>query len=162
MIWLRRVGMFLDYKIAYSKDSECAESLDDFSPADALHVKYPLLPITIYATKQEAEQYKDCLDFINISEIEEAQAMMEMVRHEYIGNLQHVSTDIMRMHMDPVFWYHHHNLDSDTHHLNNHTIDMVHKYIMMRGDATRMETYIDFGAVVYEFKHCKGILPGAN
>jgi hypothetical protein len=27
----------------------------------------------------------------------------------------------------------------------------------MRGDATRMETYIDFGAVLYEFKHCKGI-----
>ena len=46
-------------------------------------------------------------------------------------------------------------LDSDAHHLNNHMIDMVQKY--MRGDATRMETYIDFGAVVYEFKHCKGI-----
>jgi hypothetical protein len=27
----------------------------------------------------------------------------------------------------------------------------------MRGDATRMEMYIDLGAVVYEFKHCKGI-----
>jgi hypothetical protein len=34
-------------------------------------------------------------------------------------------------------------------------IDMVQKY--MRGDATRMETYIEFGAVVYEFKPCKGI-----
>ena len=33
-------------------------------------------------------------------------------------------------------------------------IDMIKKY--MRGDATRMETYIDLGAVVYEFKHCKG------
>ena len=42
----------------------------------------------------------------------------------------------------------------DTHHLNNHMIEMVQKY--MRGDATRMETYIDLGAVVYEFKHCKG------
>ena len=77
--------MFLDYKIAYSKDSECTESLDDFSPADALHVKYPLSPITIYATKPEVEQYQDRLDFINITEIGEAQAMMEMVRHEYIG-----------------------------------------------------------------------------
>ncbi len=28
---------------------------------------------------------------------------------------------------------------------------MVQKY--MRGDATRMERYIDLGAVVYEFKH---------
>ena len=34
-------------------------------------------------------------------------------------------------------------------------IDMVQKY--MRGDATRMETYIDLGAVVHEFKHRKGI-----
>jgi hypothetical protein len=34
-------------------------------------------------------------------------------------------------------------------------IDMVQKY--MRGDATRMETYIELCAVVYEFKHCKGI-----
>jgi hypothetical protein len=76
--------MFFDYKIAYSKDSECTESLDDFSPADALHVKYPLSPITIYAlaTKQEIEQYKDHLDFFNFTEIGEAQAMMAMVRHE--------------------------------------------------------------------------------
>jgi hypothetical protein len=103
MIWLRRVGMFLDYKIAYSKDSECTESLDVFSPADALHVKYPLSSIMIYATKLEVEQYKGRLYFINITEIGEAQAMMEMVRHEYIGNLQHVSTDIMRMHMEPKF-----------------------------------------------------------
>jgi hypothetical protein len=95
------------------------------------------------------------LDFINITEIGEAQAMLEMVRHEYIGNLQHVSTDIMRMPMDPEFWYQQHNFDSDAHHLNNHITDMVQKY--MRGDATRMETYIDLGAVVYEFKNCKGI-----
>ncbi len=83
MIWLRRVGMFLT-TIAHSKDSECTESLDVFSPADALHVKYLLSTITMYATKPEVEQYKDRLDFINITEIEEAQAMMEMVRHEYI------------------------------------------------------------------------------
>jgi hypothetical protein len=34
-------------------------------------------------------------------------------------------------------------------------IDMEQNY--MRGDATRMETYIDLCAVVYEFKHCKGV-----
>ena len=34
-------------------------------------------------------------------------------------------------------------------------IEMVQKY--MRGDATRRETYIDLGAVVYEFKHCERI-----
>ena len=128
--------MFLDYKIAHSKDSECTESFDVFSPADALHVKYPLSPIMIYATKQEVEQNKGRLDFFDITEIGEAQAMMEMVRHEYITNPHDVSTDIMRMHMDPEFWYQQHNLDSDTHHLNNHMIDMVQKY--MRGDATRM------------------------
>jgi hypothetical protein len=103
MIWLCRVGMFLDYKIAYSKDSQFTESLDVFTPAEALHVKYPLLPIMIYATKPEVEQYKDHLDFINITEIGEAQAMTEMVRHEYIGYIQRVITDIMRMHMDPEF-----------------------------------------------------------
>ena len=62
--------MFPDYKIAHSKDSECTESLDVFSPADALHVKYPLSPITIYATKPEVEQYKGLLDLINITRIE--------------------------------------------------------------------------------------------
>ncbi len=81
--------------------------------------------------------------------------MMEMVRYENINNLHNLSTYIMRMHMDPEFWYQQQNLDSDTHHLNNHMIKMVQKY--MRGDATRMEAYIDLGAVVYEFKHCKGI-----
>jgi hypothetical protein len=59
--------MFLDYKIAYSKESERTESLAVFSPADALHVRYPLSPITMYATKQEVEQYQDHLDFINIA-----------------------------------------------------------------------------------------------
>ncbi len=79
--------MFLDYEIAHSKDSECTELLDVFSPADPLHVKYPLSPIKIYATKQEIEQYKDrleALDFINITEIGEVQAMMEMVKYGYI------------------------------------------------------------------------------
>jgi hypothetical protein len=51
--------MFLDYKFAYSTDSDCTELFDVFSPqaADALHIhlKYPLAPITIYATKQEVE-----------------------------------------------------------------------------------------------------------
>ncbi len=46
--------------------------------------------------------------------------------------------------MDPVFWYQQHNLDSDSHHLSKHMIDMVQKY--MRGDHG-----------IYEFKHCKGI-----
>jgi hypothetical protein len=74
-----------------------------------------------------------------------------MVKYEYIHNLEKLSTDLERMHMDPEFWYQQFTLDSDAHHLNNHMIDMERKY--MRGDATRMETYIDLGAVVYEFKH---------
>ncbi len=57
--------------------------------------------------------------------------------------------------MDPEFWYQHHILDSDAHHLNNHMLDMVQKY--MREDATQMETYIEIGAMVYDYKHCKGI-----
>ncbi len=81
--------------------------------------------------------------------------MMEMIRHEHITNLHDVSTDIMRMHMDPEFWYRQHNLDRDAHYLNRHMIDMVQKY--MRGDATQMETYIELDAVVYEYEHCKGI-----
>ncbi len=82
---------------------------------------------------------------------------MEMVRHEYFGNLRHVKHRYYENAHGPgpEFWYQQHNFDSDAHDLNNHMIDMVHKY--MRGDATRMKTYIDFGAVVYEFKHCKGI-----
>jgi hypothetical protein len=145
--------MFLDYKIAHSKDSECTELLDVFSPADAMHVKYPLSPIKIYATKPGVEQYKDRLDFINITEIGEAQAMMEMVRYEYINNLHNVSTDIMRMHMDPEFWYQQQNLDSDTHHLNNHIVEMVQKYIREMQPEWKRTLMIDLGAVVYELKH---------
>jgi hypothetical protein len=122
-----------------------------------MNVKYPLSPIKIYVTKPEFEEYKDRSDFINITEIGEAQAVMEMVtsRYEYMHNLHNLSTDIMRMHMDPEFWYQQQTPDSNTHHLNNLLIEMVQKY--MRRDATRMETYIDLGAVVYEFEHCKGI-----
>ncbi len=87
--------MFLDYKIAYSKDSDCTELLNVLSPADALHIKCPLSPITTYATKQEVKQYKNCLDFINITEIGEAQAMMEMVRHESISKIYIMSAQIL-------------------------------------------------------------------
>jgi hypothetical protein len=87
--------------------------------------------------------------------------MMEMVRHEYISNLHYVSTGIMRMHMDPEFWYQQHNLDSNAHHLNRHMIDMVQKY--MRGDATRMETYIELGACVVRVQNtAREFLPEAN
>jgi hypothetical protein len=34
-------------------------------------------------------------------------------------------------------------------------IDIVQKCI--RGDATRMETHTELGALVYEHKHCEGI-----
>jgi hypothetical protein len=77
MIWLRRVGIFLDYKFAYSTDSGCTELLDIFSPADTVHIKYPLTPITIYATKQEINQYRHRFSLIRITEIGEAQAIME-------------------------------------------------------------------------------------
>ena len=40
--------------------------------------------------------------------------MMEMVRHEYIDNVDNLSTDIVRIHMDPEFWYQQHTLDGDT------------------------------------------------
>jgi hypothetical protein len=60
---------------------------------------------------------------IRITEIGEVQAMMELVTHEYLNNLHEISTDIVRMHMDPEFWCQQHNLDSDAHHLNNHMIE---------------------------------------
>ncbi len=74
--------------------------------------------------------------------------MMEMIKNEYLTNLQEISTDIVRVHMDPEFWYLQNNLNSDAHHLNNHMIDMLQTY--MRGDATRIEAYIELGSMVYE------------
>jgi hypothetical protein len=66
--------------------------------------------------------------------------MMEMVKNEDLTNLHEISTDIVRIHMDPEFWNQQHTLNSNDHHLDNHMIDMEKRY--MRGDATRMETYI--------------------
>ncbi len=84
--------------------------------------------------------------------------MMEIVKNlnECLTNQQEISciinTDIVRVHMDPEFWYQQHTLESDA---NNHMIAMVWKD--MGGDANRMETYIEFGSLVYKYKHCKGI-----
>jgi hypothetical protein len=138
MVWLRIVGMFLDYKFAHSTESDCTELLDVFSPADALHIKYPLDPIKMYKTKHEIDAYRFRLGSICIAEIGDAQAMMEMIKNEYPGptSLQEFSTDIVRMHIGPELWYQQHILDSDAHHLNHHMLDMVWQY--MRGDATRM------------------------
>jgi hypothetical protein len=115
--------MFLDHIFAHSTDSDCTELFDVFSPADALQIKYPLGPITIYATKQEIDEYQYCLGLIRITEIREEQAMMEMVKNECLTNLHDISTDIERMQMDLEFWYQQHNLDIDAHHFNNHMID---------------------------------------
>ncbi len=56
-----------------------------------------------YATKEEVDMYNYRLGIINITEIGETQAMMEMVRYEYINNLDNLSTDIVKMHMDQSF-----------------------------------------------------------
>jgi hypothetical protein len=103
MIWLRRVGMFLDYKIAHAKDAQYTVLLGVFSPTDALHVKYPLSPIEIYATKLEVDVYRYRLGILENTTIGETQAMMEMVKREYLENLEQLSTDLERMHMDPNF-----------------------------------------------------------
>ncbi len=79
---------------------------------------------------------------------------MTMIKDIYINNLENVSTDIYRMHFEPGFWYKQQTLDRDTHHLNRHMIDIVQNYI--RGDATRMESYIKPGALVYKHQSCKG------
>jgi hypothetical protein len=71
--------MILDYKFASYMDSDWTELLDAFLPADALHIRYPLEPITIYATKQEINQYQCRLGLISITEIGEEQTMMEMI-----------------------------------------------------------------------------------
>jgi hypothetical protein len=115
-----------------------------------MHTRYSLHPIKIYATKREVNEYNYRLDTMGITEIGESHAMMMMIKDIYINNLENVSTDIDRVHMDqvhhPEFWYQQHTPDSDAHHLNRHMTDIVQKYI--RGDATRMETYIELGALV--------------
>jgi hypothetical protein len=68
-----------------------------------MHINYPLEPIKIYATKQEIDPYRYSLGTIRITEIGQSQAMMEMVKDTILANLDHISTDIERMHMDPKF-----------------------------------------------------------
>jgi hypothetical protein len=80
-IWLRRVRIFFDYKIADSKESECTELLSWFSPSDAIHTRCSFDPIKIYATKREVDGYNHRLDTMSITEIGESQAMMEMVKN---------------------------------------------------------------------------------
>jgi hypothetical protein len=155
MIWLRKVGIFLDYKTAYSKDSECTDLLGWFTPADAMHTRYTLDPIKIYATKREVNEYNYRLDTMGFTESGESQEMMTMIKDVYINNLEIISTEIDRMHIDPEFWYQQHTLDSGAQHLNQHRIEIVQKYI--RGDATRMETYIELSVLVYKHRSCKGI-----
>ena len=81
-------------------DPECTILLDVFSPTDAMHVKYPLSPVEIYATKREVAMFNYRLAILNDTTIGETQAMMEMVKREYLENLEQLSTDLERMHMD--------------------------------------------------------------
>ncbi len=126
------------------------ELLNCFSPADAAKqkIKCPLEPSKIYGTKQAVNLFWCHQDLMchSISEIGESQAMIEAVKHIYINDIHEINTETDHMHMDPEIWYQQHTLNSDAHHLNCSMIDIVQKY--MRGDATRMETYTDLGALV--------------
>ncbi len=87
--------MFPDYKIAHSKDSQCTVLLDVFSPADALYVKYPLFPIQIYATNEEVDIYNYRLGIINITEIGETQAMMQMGKIHFFLEISNFFQKVM-------------------------------------------------------------------
>ncbi len=89
MFWLRSIGIFLDYKIAFSKDSEGTEMLGWFSPANTMNTRYSVNPIKMYATKREVNEYNYRLDTMGIIEIGESQAMMMMmmITDMYINNL---------------------------------------------------------------------------
>jgi hypothetical protein len=106
-------------------DSECTELLGCFSPADAMHSKYPLEPIRIHATRPVIDQHSYRLGLILITEIGESKARMEMIKSQYLTNLHDISTDIECMHMDPEFWNQQHTLDNNFHHLNSYMIDIV-------------------------------------
>ncbi len=90
-----------------------------------MHTRYSLDPIKIYATKREVNEYNYRLDTMDITEIGESQAMIMMIKDICINNVENVSTDIDRKHMDQEFWYQQHTLDSDAHHLNQHMIDIL-------------------------------------
>ena len=59
------------------------------------------------------------------------------------------------MHQDPGFWYDQHIFDLDINRLHSEMIGYVQKYI--RGDVSRMETYIKFGGLTNDFHARKGI-----
>ncbi len=62
--------------------------------------------------------------------------------------------------MDPEFWYQQHTLDSNAHPLNIYMIDIVLQY--MRGDAPRMEKYIELGSLVTSTNIARKYLHGAS
>ncbi len=101
MIWLRIVGIFLDYKSRNRRILNVLSCLVG-SPADAMHTRYSLDPIKLYVPKREVHEYNYRLDTMGITEIGESQAMMMMMFKDiYINNMENISTDIDRMHVDP-------------------------------------------------------------
>jgi hypothetical protein len=95
-IWLRRVGMFPDYKIAYSKDSECTELLDVF-PLQMLYMSSIHFLQSSYMQPSRRSIYtKNAWALSTLpGEIGEAQAMMEMVRYKYINKIWINSAQIL-------------------------------------------------------------------
>jgi hypothetical protein len=61
-----------------------------------MQTKYPFEPIKIYITKQGIDQYRYRLGLNRVTEIREAQTMMEMIKTYNLSNLQEISTDIER------------------------------------------------------------------
>jgi hypothetical protein len=100
MIWLLKVGLFLDYKIAYSNDSESTKVtklLECFSPADAVHTKYPLQPININATKQQIDGLGYCYRVSLTTKIGQSQVIMEMVKNSYITIFHDISMNTLKI-----------------------------------------------------------------
>jgi hypothetical protein len=78
-----------------------------------------------------------------------------MTNHIWLTNLEQVSTNLPRLHQDPGFWLEQHQFDLDINRLKCLSIMQIKQY--MRGDATRMDTYIKLGQLDREFNSETGM-----
>ena len=138
-LFLRSVGWMND-----SDDddiSKCTDLLDMYTAAEAQHNKYILHPVPIWASPDEVARYKQGI--APLYQLGQGVWMKVLAKNIWLGNMEELSTDHVRMHQDPTFWYEQHIMDLDINRLHNEMIGYAQKY--MRGDVSRMETYIKYG-----------------
>ena len=144
-IFMRKAGYF--FCACDLNPSKLTHVIGMFTQQDAQHTEYELPPVPIWGTKSMAKIFKRHM--AHHEGLSNERLFTTAVYTTWTKGLSYLSTDLVRMHEDPQFWYDQYVRDAD---LNRRYRSMLKvDGSFRRGDVTHMQAYIELGAITRDF-----------